>query len=59
VSCIGLARTIFVGFIHGIFGRKIRKITRYRVIYGAYTVYTVLANPVMSHAVTGPTHQKE
>jgi len=39
----GLARTIYIRFIYGIFGREIAK---YTVIYG---VYTVLANPTHIH----------
>jgi len=37
---VGLARTIYIRCIYGIFGREI---TKYTVIYGV--IYTVLANP--------------
>jgi hypothetical protein len=39
---LGLARTIYIRCIHGIFGREI---TNYTVIYGVYR-HMVLANPV-------------
>jgi len=39
--CVGLARTIYVRFTYGIFGREI---TKYTVIYGV-CIYRVLANP--------------
>ena len=39
---IGLAITIYIRCIYGIFGREI---IEYTVIYGVYIIYTVLANP--------------
>jgi hypothetical protein len=39
-TSLGLARTIYIRCVYGIFGRKI---TIYTVIYG--DIYTVLANP--------------
>ena len=41
---IGLARTIYIRFIYGIFGREI---TKYTAIYG---IYTVLANPMYTRS---------
>jgi hypothetical protein len=39
---LGLAITIYIRCIYGIFGREI---IEYTVIYGVYIIYTVLANP--------------
>jgi hypothetical protein len=39
--CVGLARTIYIRFIYGIFGLEITKYTVYINVY----IYTVLANP--------------
>jgi len=40
---LGLARTIYIRCIHGVFGREA---TKYTVIYGVCIYgYTVLANP--------------
>ena len=41
---VGLARTIYIQYIYGVFGREIIK---YTVIYG---IYTVLANPTSLHS---------
>jgi hypothetical protein len=41
-KCVGLARTIYIRCVYGIFGREI---TIFTVIYGVYIRFWVLANP--------------